>query len=361
MTDGYSVRPVRGIPEIAEGTDLAEVIAEHAPDLADGDIVVVSSKIVSKAEGRVVPGDDRRAAIRAETVRVVAERGETQIVQTRHGFVMAAAGVDNSNVEVGSLVLLPLDPDESARTIRAGLGKRVGVLVTDTFGRTWRVGQTDLAIGAAGVQVLDDHRGRVDAHGNELAVTAPAIADELAAAAELAMGKLAQVPVAIVSGLGQWVLDEDGPGVRALVRPSEDDMFRLGTREAWRETLTLPRTVDELVEEPVDPDAVQRIAALAVTGEGWGIHSFAAKPWTDALGLPSSVPFIAVPYVTTKRSSSLLMLGAALDRLLVACTIERLGAMHVSFESVRKQLEKALPEGAVPISVIAVGATQIDR
>ncbi len=356
MNDGYSVRPVQGIPEIEAGADLAAVIRAHAPDLADGDIVVVSSKIVSKAEARVVPGDDRRAAIRAETVRVVAERGETQIVETRHGFVMAAAGVDNSNVAVGSLVLLPLDPDESARTIRAGLGdKRVGVIVTDTFGRTWRVGQTDLAIGAAGVQVLDEYRGRLDAHGNELAVTAPAIADELAAAAELAMGKLAQVPVAIVSGLDQWVIEEDGPGVRALVRPSEDDMFRLGTREAWRETLTLPRTVDALAEEPVDLDAVQRIAALAITGDGWGIHSFAAKPWTDALGLPSSVPFIAVPYVTTKRSSSLLMLGAALDRLLVACTIERLGAMHVSFEDIRKQLVKALPDGAVPITVIAVG------
>jgi coenzyme F420-0:L-glutamate ligase/coenzyme F420-1:gamma-L-glutamate ligase len=357
----YSVRPVTGIPEIDAGTDLATVIAAHAPDLADGDIVVVSSKIVSKAEGRVVPGEDRRAAIRSETVRVVAERGETQIVQTRHGFVMAAAGVDNSNVAVGSLVLLPVDPDASARAIRAGLGGRVGVIVTDTFGRAWRVGQTDLAIGAAGVRVLDEHHGRVDAHGNELAVTAPAIADEVAGAAELAMGKLSDIPVAVVSGLSRWVLDEDGPGVRALVRPPEEDMFRLGTREAQRETLTLPRTVDALAERPVDPDAVQRIAALAVSGDGWGIASFAAKPWTDALGLPSSVPFIAVPYVTTKRSSTLLMLGAALDRLLLACTIERLGAVHVSFEDVRKKLLQALPDGAVPVTLIAVGAPQIER
>jgi coenzyme F420-0:L-glutamate ligase/coenzyme F420-1:gamma-L-glutamate ligase len=356
VNDGYSVRPIRGIPEIEAGTDLAAVLAEHAPDLADGDIVVLSSKIVSKAEGRVVPGDDRRAAIRAETVRVVAERGETQIVQTRHGFVMAAAGVDNSNVAVGSLVLLPHDPDASARAIRAGLGKRVGVIVTDTFGRAWRVGQTDLAIGAAGVQVLDEHRGRVDAHGNELAVTAPAIADELAGAAELAMGKLAQIPAAIVSGLSHWVTDDDGPGVRALVRPSEDDMFRLGTREAQRETLAMPRTVEALAELPVDPDAIQRIAALAVSGEGWGIASFAAKPWTDALGLPSSVPFIAVGYVTRKTSSALVLLGAALDRLLLACTIERLGALHVSFESVKKQLVKALPDNAVPVTLVAVGA-----
>src|SRR5690606_1285436 len=165
------------------------------------DIVVVSSKIVSKAEGRVVEGLDRSEAVDRETVRVVATRGTTRIVQTRHGFVMAAAGVDNSNVALGSLVLLPLDPDASARALRRDLSRRlslrrIGVLVTDTFGRPWRLGQTDLAIGAAGVVPLGAYAGRTDAHGNELAVTAPAYADELSAAAGRAEGKLAQVPVA---------------------------------------------------------------------------------------------------------------------------------------------------------------------
>jgi coenzyme F420-0:L-glutamate ligase/coenzyme F420-1:gamma-L-glutamate ligase len=226
-----------GVPEVRPGDDLVALLLPLV-DLADGDVVVVTSKVVSKTEGRVVPGDDRESAIEAEAVRVVARRGPTTIVRTRHGLTMAAAGVDNSNVEVGMLVLLPLDPDASARRLRAELaertGRNVGVVVTDTAGRAWREGQTDIAVGAAGLTVLDDHAGRVDAHGNPLAVTAPAVADEIAGVAELAAGKLGGRPFAVVRGRADLVLPagEDGPGAAALVRAESADLFGYGAREA---------------------------------------------------------------------------------------------------------------------------------
>jgi len=239
-----------GIGEVRAGDDLSAVLAAALPDLADGDIVVVSSKVVSKAEGRVVPGTDRLAAIAAETVREVARRGNSVIAETRHGFVMAAAGVDASNVEQGSLVLLPLDSDASARRIRSGLRvqvgartgvaqPRLGVVVTDTFGRPWRHGQTDQAVGAAGVTVLGSLAGSTDRYGNPLAVTAPALADELAAAADLVKTKLAGRPVAVIRGLPDLLTDEDGPGAAALVRLGPMDMFRLGNREAVAEAWQL--------------------------------------------------------------------------------------------------------------------------
>jgi coenzyme F420-0:L-glutamate ligase/coenzyme F420-1:gamma-L-glutamate ligase len=226
-----------GAPEVQPGDDLAALLLPLV-DLADGDVVVVTSKVVSKAEGRVVPGTDRDAAIADEAVRVVARRGPTTIVRTRHGLTMAAAGVDNSNIEVGMLVLLPLDPDDSARRLRAAVAERtglnVGVVVTDTAGRAWREGQTDIAIGAAGLTVLDDHAGRVDGHGNPLAVTAPAVADEIAGVAELAAGKLGGRPFAVVRGRSDLVLapGDDGPGAAALVRPEAGDLFGFGAREA---------------------------------------------------------------------------------------------------------------------------------
>ena len=230
-----------GVPEIRAGEDLAAlVVTALAP--VDGDIVVVTSKVISKAEGRVVTGTDRAAAVAGELAepgaRLVARRGPTQIVRTRLGLTMAAAGVDASNVELGSVVLLPLDPDGSARTLRHAVaeltGANIGVVVTDTAGRAWRTGQTDIAIGAAGLLVLDDHSGRTDAHGNELAVTAPALADELAGAAELAQGKLTARPFALVRGRGDLVLPagDDGPGAAALVRVEGEDLFGYGAREA---------------------------------------------------------------------------------------------------------------------------------
>ncbi|MBO0823830.1 MAG: coenzyme F420-0:L-glutamate ligase, partial [Actinobacteria bacterium] len=201
-----TVLPVPGLPEIIAGADLAAMVADAAragPGLADGDIVVITSKIVSKAENRVI-GGDRQEAIRAETVRVVARRGQTTISQTRHGLVMAAAGVDESNTPPGTLVLLPLDPDRSAEALRKTIGSRtgarVGVLITDTMGRPWRAGQTDTAIGAAGVTPVRDHRGQPDSFGNVLEVTAMAVADEIAAAADLVKQKTAGIPVAIVRG-----------------------------------------------------------------------------------------------------------------------------------------------------------------
>ncbi|MBV9098418.1 MAG: coenzyme F420-0:L-glutamate ligase, partial [Frankiaceae bacterium] len=235
MTARFEVWGVAGIPEIQAGDDLAAVIAEHADGLADGDIVVVTSKVVSKSEGRLVPGETRDAAIDAETVRVVARRGTTRIVETRHGLVLAAAGVDASNVPAGTVALLPVDPDASAARLRAGLRELcavdVGVVVTDTMGRPWRNGLVDVAIGAAGVAVLDDHRGRVDGHGHTLEMTVTALADEIAAAAELVKGKLGGVPVAVVRGLGHLV---GSPAERAtdLIRRPEDDLFRSGPREA---------------------------------------------------------------------------------------------------------------------------------
>lgn len=222
-----------GIGEVTAGTDLAALVA---PFVLDGDVVVVTSKVVSKSEGRVMTGE-RDQAIRDETVRVVAQRGPTSIVETRLGVVMAAAGVDASNVAPGSVVLLPIDPDASARQIRerlAGTTGNVAVVVSDTAGRAWRHGQTDLAVGVAGMLPLESFEGRLDAYGNPLAVTAPAVADEIAGIAEVATGKLGHRPVTVLRGLADRVLPpgEHGPGARVLVRETGTDMFGLGSREA---------------------------------------------------------------------------------------------------------------------------------
>jgi coenzyme F420-0:L-glutamate ligase / coenzyme F420-1:gamma-L-glutamate ligase len=229
-----------GLPEIAPGDDLARLIGDAAGVLEDGDILAVTSKIVSKAEGRIVAAADREDAITAETVRVVATRGSTRIVQNAWGQVMAAAGVDSSNAADGTVLLLPADPDASARALclalRERFGVRIGVVVTDTFGRPWREGQTDVAIGAAGVRVLDDLRGSRDAGGREMHVTQPAVGDEIAAAADLVKGKAAGTPVAVVRGLGRYVTDDLDPvGAQPLIRDAAHDMFRLGSTEAWDE------------------------------------------------------------------------------------------------------------------------------
>jgi coenzyme F420-0:L-glutamate ligase/coenzyme F420-1:gamma-L-glutamate ligase len=242
----FAVFAIEGIPEIEPGMDLGLVIGDAlagssaTSPVHHGDIVVVSSKIVSKAEGRIVHASDREQAITDETVRVVATRvfpgGVTRIVENHLGIVGAAAGVDASNTPVGTVLLLPLDPDASAAAIRSALVERfevaLGVVITDTLGRTWREGQTDVAIGASGVVLLDDLRGTTDAHGRLLDVTAPAVGDELASAADLVKRKSAGLPVAVVRGLGHLLADE-AQGARVLVRPSENDMFRLGTDEAY--------------------------------------------------------------------------------------------------------------------------------
>ena len=238
----FTVHAPDGVGEVTPGTDVGALVVAACPDLRDGDVVVLTSKILSKAEGRLVRAADREDAISAETVRVVASRERPgqpplRIVENRLGLVMAAAGVDASNTPDGTVLLLPADPDASARRVRAHvravLGVVVGVVVTDTAGRPWREGVVDLAIGAAGLHVLDDLRGGQDTHGRPLVATVTALADEIAAAAELVKGKTSGRPVAVVRGLGHLVSEGDGPGARALVRVAGDDLFREGAAEAY--------------------------------------------------------------------------------------------------------------------------------
>ncbi|MQY19990.1 Coenzyme F420:L-glutamate ligase [Nocardia sp. RB20] len=270
--------PVPGLPEFRPGDDLAEHLAAQAPWLADGDVLVVTSKIVAKVEGRIVaaPADPeerdavRRELVRSEAVRVLAQKGRTLITENKLGIVQAASGVDGSNVEQGELVLLPSDPDASAAALRGALAQRLGVdvavVVTDTMGRAWRNGQTDAAIGAAGLRVLHDYAGSVDGQGNELQVTQVAVADELAAAADLAKGKLGGVPVAVVRGLTPH---DDGSRAADLLRGGEDDLFWLGTAEAIergrREALLLRRSVRRFADTPVDPELIRSAVAVALT------------------------------------------------------------------------------------------------
>jgi len=228
-----AVIPVEGMPEVRSGDVLAELVADRVA-LVDGDVVVVTQKIVSKAEGRLVDLDPSDAGARLrliedQSVRVLRRRGDAVITETPHGFVCASAGIDESNVELGRAALLPVDADRSARRIRDGLraraGVEVGVVVSDTFGRPWRRGVTDVAIGCAGVAAVVDLRGTTDSEGRVLSVTEVAVADELAAAAELVMGKAAGVPVAVVRGIDPAWLRE-GSVREEIVRPHGEDLFR---------------------------------------------------------------------------------------------------------------------------------------
>jgi coenzyme F420-0:L-glutamate ligase/coenzyme F420-1:gamma-L-glutamate ligase len=401
-----TVLPVPGLPEIGPGDDLAALIAGAAPGLRDGDILVVTSKIVSKAEGRVMTGD-REAAIDAEAVRVVARRGPTRIVTTRHGLVLAAAGVDSSNTAAGTVVLLPADPDGSAARLRRAIGElagvTVGVIISDTLGRAWRMGQTDTAIGVAGVVPLRDHRGEADAFGNSLEVTMAAVADEIAAAADLVKGKISQLPVAIVRGLHELVTGDDGPGAAALARPFDQDMFRIGTDAVLSER----RTVREFTAEPVDPGAVRRAITAALTApaphhsEPWRfavLETAAARTalldamlaaWQGDLtadgftpeqiarrvrrGEPlRRAPLIIVPCLVTdaahgypderrraaERSMFVVAMGAAVQNLLVGLAVEGLGSCWVSSTLFCQPVAAAalgLPPGWEPMGAVGVG------
>lgn len=276
------IRPVDGIGEVAPGDDLAKMVLTHAT-LHDGDVVVITSKVVSKALGLAT---DRPKAdvVEEHTDRVVARRSGVTIVRTTHGLTMAAAGVDASNVGSGLVLPLPDDPDGVARNLRAALaqaaGVQVAVVISDTAGRAWRIGQTDIAIGCAGLAPYESFAGQVDAYGNELHVTSPAVADEVASAAELASGKLGQRPITIVRGLDpRLLLDEDGPGAAALIREEAGDLFGLGARDAVATALAgrPARGFPGPDEEPPDLLALASPGSLSVAVEA-GRYVIRATP-----------------------------------------------------------------------------------
>jgi coenzyme F420-0:L-glutamate ligase/coenzyme F420-1:gamma-L-glutamate ligase len=276
---GVEVVPLPGLPEIRPGDDLAPLLlgAVHAAgrQLADGDVLALTSKVVAKAEGRLLPlpADPaerervHRETVAAETVRVVARRGPLVIAETRHGLVGANALIDASNAGGDVLVLLPEDPDASAARLRAALaeldGHDVAVVITDTLGRPWRRGQTDVAVGLAGMGALEDYRGRLDADGRELEATEVAVPDEVAAAADLVKRKLARVPAALLRGVPRPA----GQGrARDLVRPPGEDLFRTGSSNLdLVDFLEGRRTRRRLLPDPVDPVAVERAVLAAMT------------------------------------------------------------------------------------------------
>ncbi|MCZ0913978.1 coenzyme F420-0:L-glutamate ligase [Gordonia amicalis] len=276
--DGLEIRPVTGLPEFTGESDVAAEVLAAAPWLESGDVLVVTSKIISKAEGRMVdaPADPeerdalRRKLVEAESVRVLARKNRTLITESRLGLVQAAAGIDGSNVRSDQLALLPEDPDGSAARLRAAIAERTGlevaVIITDTMGRAWRTGQTDVAIGSAGIAVTHPYDGGTDDYGNPLVVTDIAVADELAAAADLVKGKLAAVPVAVVRGFAPV---DDGSAAADLIRPAEEDLFRLGTEEAIalgrRQAIRTRRSVRTFDDRPVDPDDMRTALGEALT------------------------------------------------------------------------------------------------
>jgi coenzyme F420-0:L-glutamate ligase/coenzyme F420-1:gamma-L-glutamate ligase len=364
--DGLTILPVRGLPDFRPGDDLAGALAAAAPWLEDGDVVVVTSKVFSKTEGRLVPAPTdpeardalRRELVDAETERVLARRGRTLIVAGKLGIVQAAAGVDGSNVRRDELALLPADPDASAARLRGDLrrllGVEVAVVVTDTMGRTWRVGQTDVAIGSAGLPVLHGYEGEHDAEGNELLVTEVALADELASAADLVKGKLGGLPVAVVRGLHPV---DDGSTARDLVRPVEDDLFSLGTEEAVaqgrREALLLPRDVRDFGDDPVDETALRRAVGVALAASaapvrfGWLRDPARRRAYLDAIGAGHEPPELVVVLGDGSPGDA-----AAVQALLVALAAEGLGA-HWTAADTAAGVD--VPRGLQPLGAVAVG------
>jgi coenzyme F420-0:L-glutamate ligase / coenzyme F420-1:gamma-L-glutamate ligase len=418
------ILPVRGLPEFRPGDDLIGALATAAPWLADGDVVVVTSKVVSKVEGRLitVPVDPlardaaRRKLIADEARRVLARHGRTLITENAFGVVQAAAGVDSSNVDPDAIALLPVDPDASAARLRAGLATELGVdvavVITDTMGRAWRVGQTDTAIGAAGLSVLRRYIGTVDRQGNALVSTEIAIADEIAGAADLVKGKLAAVPVAVLRGLSN---SDDGSTAANLIRPLAEDLFWLGTDEAIEqgraagrsEAVLLRRSVRSFRPDPVDPEVLRRAVGVALRAPAphhtrpvrfiWLADRERRRRLLDAMAdawradlhgdglaedhierrirrgtllyeapevlVPVAVPDGAHSYPDARRQAAeeamfTVAAGAAVQGLLVALAVEGLGSCWVGStlfcpDLVRTEL--SLPPDWRPLGAIAVG------
>jgi coenzyme F420-0:L-glutamate ligase/coenzyme F420-1:gamma-L-glutamate ligase len=412
--------PVEGLPEFRPGDDLAAALAAAAPWLQDGDVVVVTSKVLSKCEGRIVaaPADPeerdtlRRKLIDEEAVRVLARKGRTLITENNLGLVQAAAGVDGSNIGSTELALLPVDPDGSAAALRTRLhdllGVTVGIVVTDTMGRAWRNGQIDAAIGAAGLTVLHGYAGAHDIHGNELVVTEVAVADEIAAAADLVKGKLTGIPVAVVRGLTPH---DDGSNARTLLRPGDEDLFWLGTEEALAmgrgQAQLLRRSVRRFGEEPVAPGLIEAAVAEALTAPAphhtrpvrfvWMADPTAKialldrmrDKWRSDLGgdgkapdaverrvgrgqilydapelvIPFMVPDGAHSYPDAARTAAehtmfTVAVGAAVQALLVALAVRGVGSCWIgstifAADLVRSELD--LPAEWEPLGAIAIG------
>jgi coenzyme F420-0:L-glutamate ligase/coenzyme F420-1:gamma-L-glutamate ligase len=419
------ILPVPGLPEFRPGDDLTDAITAAAPWLRDDDILVVTSKVISKCEGRIVDApvaaEDRdilrRKLIDAEAVRVLARKGKTLITENAIGLVQAAAGVDGSNVDSAELALLPTDPDASAAALRDGLRERlgvaVGVVVTDTMGRAWRNGQTDVAIGAAGLTVLHGYEGSQDRHGNELIVTEIAVADEIAAAADLVKGKLTDIPVAVVPGLS---LRDNGSNAGHLVRAGEDDLFWLGTEEAIalgrRQAQLLRRSVRTFSAGRVPPEEIEAAIAEALTAPAphhtrpvrfvWMqdldtrlalLDRMKAKWRTDLLGdgreadsverrvargqilyeapelvIPFMVPDGAHSYPDAERTAAehtmfTVAVGAAVQGLLVALAVRGvascwIGSTIFAADLVRDEL--GLPPDWEPLGAVAIGYPEED-
>jgi len=412
--------PIADLPEFRPGDDLAAAIASSAPWLRDNDIVAVTSKVLSKCEGRMVaaPSDPesrdalRRNLIDSEAVRVLARKGRTLITENSLGLVQAAAGVDGSNVDSQELALLPVDPDRSAAelasALRERLGVTVGVVVTDTMGRAWRTGQTDVAIGASGLTVLHGYAGEHDAHGNELIVTEIAVADEIAAAADLVKGKLNSVPVAVVRGL---TLSDNGSTARTLVRAGEEDLFWLGTEESIAlgrsQAQLLRRSVRHFSGDPVAPDLIEAAVSEALTAPAphhtrpvrfvWVQHAAARVGLLDTMKdrwradllsdgrdadaverrvgrgqilydateliVPFMVPDGAHTYPDAHRTAAehtmfTVAAGAAVQALLVALAVREVGSCWIGStifapDLVRSQLD--LPADWEPLGAVAIG------
>jgi len=356
---GLEVLPVRGIGDVTAGDDLAALITANAPWLRDGDVLVVTSKIVSKAEGRLVEvpadGPERETAraevLAAETRRVVARRGPTAIVQTHHGFVMAAAGIDASNVDKTHLVLLPADPDASARSLRTALlarGLRVGVIVSDTMGRAWRNGLTDVALGAAGIEPFRDHRGEIDPYGNELQLTQMAVIDVLAAAGELVKGKCDQVPVAVVRGYPGAGAAE-AAGAVALLRDAASDMFSLGTAEARAEGLRAAATLPESPAAQSGPADPVEISQPLVPAAGPADPAKISQPLASAAD-PAAPAAIAQPLVPATRPVDSGVIARAL------ATVAGVVAEGTSIDLASPGVLRCAPPDATPAALIRFGA-----